>query len=268
MSPIQARRMPLLLAFLAGSALVGALAVVVRNPAWLRAPEPPRAAGDPVARERNEHLAMVEALRRGGYLIYMRHGHRDKWDSVIAFDVVEADAGEDAAQQSYRGAVCLSAQGREEAMMTGRVFRRVGVPVGQVVTSPICRARQTAQLAFGRFDSIHHALIHTPVVNARNAEAFKRELRQLLTTVPIRPGTNTFISGHENTIRNHPDLFASGREWFGAGMLQETGMHVIRRDADGSLHLVHRFANLGEMAAAGIMLDPKAPAKPGAAPGL
>jgi hypothetical protein len=198
---------------------------------------------------------VVEQIREGGYILYFRHGNRAKWDSVIAFDIHELVTGIDGAQRTYRDAVCLSQQGREEAAMIGEVLRLANVPVGFVISSPLCRSRETAELGFGRIDATHMALVHTPVVNEVNASSFKKGLRQVLMELPIRMGTNTVITAHENTIINHSDIFETGREWLEKGIVQEGGMYVISRDREGGLHVIYRFPGLGELAAAGITLE-------------
>src|SRR5687767_102704 len=83
---------------------------------------------------------VVEALRGGGYIVYFRHAQRQKWDSVIAFDVYELATGDDSARVSWRDAVCLTHQGTEEASMIGAIFRLARIPVGTVLASPSCRA--------------------------------------------------------------------------------------------------------------------------------
>lgn len=252
------RRRQLLIAFLAGVALAASVATVAQ---WWRehpAPDPsgeahaPRRAALPD--DKRAAQAVVQELRKGGHLLYVRHGHREKWDSVLAFDIHEVATGRDASRSPYRDAVCLSPQGREEASMIGQILELAQVPVGHVLASPVCRARQTAQLAFGRIDQTEVALIHTPVLNPENEAAFKERLRKVLEEVDVRPGTNTVISAHENTLVNHADLFASGSKWLRIGLVQEGGMYVIRRDADRQLHVVHRFGGLGELAAAGVTL--------------
>ena len=254
------QRLQLLVAFFAGIAVAASVATIA--PWWRErraldfgegdgyAPHGPGRADDKTAAH-----AMVRELRKGGFLLYFRHGNREKWDSVIAFDIHEVATRQDASRSTYRDAVCLSPQGREEALMIGQILELAQVPVGHVVASPVCRARQTAQLAFGRLDETEVALVHTPVVNQDNELAFKEGLRKVLTEVTLRPGTNTVISAHENTIVNHADLFASGSKWLQIGMVQEGGMYVIRRDANQKLHVVHRFSGLGELAAAGITLQ-------------
>ena len=47
----------------------------------------------------------------------------------------------------------LNAEGRRQARAIGTALRRLDIPVGEVVTSPYCRTRDTARLAFGRLRS-------------------------------------------------------------------------------------------------------------------
>lgn len=202
---------------------------------------------------------LVEQIRRGGFILYFRHAQRQKWDSVIGFDVYEIAAGVDGNSASFKNAVCLTPQGIEEAKMIGEIFRLGRIPAGHVVASPSCRARQTAMNAFGRIDAISNGLAHTPVVNARNSAAFSAELKRVLTTAPILPGTNTIIAAHNNTLDNNRDLFASGANLINTNILLESGFYVIRRDSDLSLHVLQRFNDIGKVASTFIDLDPTAP---------
>ncbi len=199
---------------------------------------------------------MANELRKGGYILYFRHAQRQKWDSVIAFDVYETFTKTDATKASFYDAVCLTPQGIEEGKMIGKVFEAAKIPVSQVTASPICRASQTAQLAFGRIDTVAPALIHTPVVNAGNADAFKKGVAETLRTIPVKEGTNAVIMAHGNTLNNNMELFKSGKELIEGEQLKETGFFVIRRNSDGSLDLVHRYLSLGEFAASALNLTP------------
>jgi phosphohistidine phosphatase SixA len=81
--------------------------------------------------------ALAEALREGGVALVMRHA---KTESTT--DRVE-EVGDCSTQRN------LSAEGREQARQIGRDIEALGVPVGEVLTSPLCRADDTAELAFG-----------------------------------------------------------------------------------------------------------------------
>ena len=79
-------------------------------------------------------------LRQGGLVLLMRHG------------ATEPGLGDPA---GFRLDDCrtqrnLSAAGREDARRAGARLRAEGVPIASVFTSPWCRCRETATLAFGR----------------------------------------------------------------------------------------------------------------------
>ena len=215
-----------------------------------RSPRPATAMYEPLAKA---HV-VAQALRNGGHLIYFRHAQRQKWDSVIAFDVYELATGADSTAASYADAVCLTPQGVEEGRMIGEIFRLARIPVGTVVASPSCRARQTATLAFDRIDATSAGLAHSPVTSVATAGRFRDELERVLRETPIPAGSNVAIVAHGNTLENHPDLFESGAEILGEPRLMETGFYVIRRDGE-RLTLEHEFLNLGEFAANGVALD-------------
>lgn len=212
---------------------------------------PPRLAEAPGMRDRE----VAKQILEGGFILHFRHGNRQKWDSVIAFDVLELATRVDAAQTSYRDAVCLSPQGVEEGKAIGEVFRLAGAGISTVLASPSCRAQQTAMLAFGKIDATVQSLAHTPVVNSDNRQAFAEQLARTYREVPVSPDANVAVVAHGNTLENHPDLFAKGAEKLGNPPLLETGFYVIRRRADGALELVHTYLSLGEFAAAAITLS-------------
>jgi phosphohistidine phosphatase SixA len=79
-------------------------------------------------------------LRHGGNVILVRHG-----STVPGLGDPAGFRLDDCATQRN-----LSEAGREEARRIGERLRREGVPIAQVYTSPWCRCRETARLAFGR----------------------------------------------------------------------------------------------------------------------
>lgn len=81
--------------------------------------------------------ALVAALRAGGVVVVMRHGITDR---------SQVDTGDLSNRAGQRN---LNEAGREQSRRTGRALATLGVPLGQVLTSPVFRARDTAELAFG-----------------------------------------------------------------------------------------------------------------------
>lgn len=198
---------------------------------------------------------MAVELQKGGYILYFRHAQRSKWDTVLAFDIYEMATGVGAAESTFRDAVCLTAQGREEAKMIGKLFELAKIPIGAVAASPSCRARQTGELAFGHVDVISKGLAHTPVTNARNAGEFSAELQKLLNKVRVEPGKNAAIAGHGNTLENNKKLFVEGTFFLGAPAVSETGFWVIKREQNGALKIVQRYLNIGEFAVNAVDLE-------------
>src|SRR5438105_4912691 len=110
--------------------VVGALCAFV--PAWLSAAEPPA--------ETLSGAKLLAALKDGGLILYFRHTSTD-----FGQNDDQMSGYEDCARQRN-----LTEKGREEARQIGAAIRRLGIPVGEVLASPFCRTRETAQLMFGR----------------------------------------------------------------------------------------------------------------------
>ncbi len=119
-----------------------------------------------------EGAALVDALREGGYVIYFRHAATDRRGQP------DDDLSTCETQRN------LNAAGRRQAREIGAAFRSLGIPVGRVVASPYCRAKDTATLAFGRVDEETMAL-----------KDGGRPLADLVAGLP-REGPNTILSGH------------------------------------------------------------------------
>jgi phosphohistidine phosphatase SixA len=81
--------------------------------------------------------ALVSALRRGGYVLVMRHA------SSPTDPPTKADANHDNTALERQ----LDEQGRATAVAMGNALRRLQIPIGEVLTSPTYRARETARLA-------------------------------------------------------------------------------------------------------------------------
>jgi len=135
--------------------------------------------------------ALVDALRRGGYVIYFRHA---------ATDQSQADTDTPDLQncQKQRN---LNDQGREEARQIGAAFQALGIPVGQVLSSGYCRTRETAELAFGRAEITPDLTGFPTALREQRIAA----LRQLLSSPP-QAGTNTVLVAHGFNISNTANL--------------------------------------------------------------
>jgi broad specificity phosphatase PhoE len=143
--------------------------------------------------------ALTEALQRGGNVIYLRHT-----DTGAAYP--EPPTVDLARCETQRN---LNDKGRAEAGHIGEQFRRLRIPVGAVLSSEFCRCRDTAQLAFGRYQTVP-AL--TGVARAPEFEDARRRasegLRTLLSTPPPA-GKNTVLVSHGFNLIDLEGLYLS-----------------------------------------------------------
>jgi phosphohistidine phosphatase SixA len=85
-------------------------------------------------------MALVKALRAGGYNLYFRHVATD-WSQ--SDDVRQVDDWRSCDPLRMRQ---LSAVGRDAASAIGMAMRRLAIPVDEVLASPYCRTVETAKL--------------------------------------------------------------------------------------------------------------------------
>jgi phosphohistidine phosphatase SixA len=127
--------------------------------------------------------ALGAALRKGGYVLYFRHTSTDfgqNDDAMTSFEDCSAQRN-------------LTDRGRDEARAIGAAIQRDRIPVGDVLASPYCRTRETAELMFGR------ATV-APAVRGGPAQADAQRYAGLvaLLSAPVAAGTNRVIVSHGN----------------------------------------------------------------------
>lgn len=132
---------------------------------------------------------LIDALRRGGLVLYLRHGATDhSLDDRHPVDLTDCSTQRN-----------LSEQGRNQAKGIAEAIARLGIQIDEVVASPFCRCRDTAQLAFGHYrtdDNLYFAVVVDKEQRARQSEW----LRQTLASPPP-PGTNKVLVSHTANLR-------------------------------------------------------------------
>jgi len=145
-----------------------------------------RSRSEKSGREDRPAGAAVERLRRGGYVVALRHAATDPTATDLTANL------RDCSRQRN-----LNAAGRRQARAIGRAFRQQDIPVGRVLASPFCRTRHTARLAFGEAQPSRALL--SPDFGDGDPERRPRGLRRLLTLAPPS-GSNTVLVSHEAAI--------------------------------------------------------------------
>lgn len=199
----------------------------------------------------------ADELKKGGYILHIRHGMREKWDDVVAYDALELADNLNAREYKWARATCLTERGVEDSRLIGRVFSHLKIEVGYVISSPSCRARETAIFAFNRVDEVSPALLHRTAMRASDHIPMGQELRRLVDS-KSNFSKNLVLSGHGGTLSYD---FING-----VGIIDEmkvmdidkrleTGIIVIRRNLDGSYTAVHKFRSILDLAKPNILLQ-------------
>ena len=129
-------------------------------------------------------LEVVERLRDGGYVVFLRHAATDH-SQKDRLGVPLTDC---------RGQRNLNDAGRAQARSIGEAWQALELPLGDVLASGYCRTRETAELAFGRA-TIVPTLTGIPAEMVGTYSGRVRALRRMLGTKPA-DRDNTVIVGH------------------------------------------------------------------------
>jgi phosphohistidine phosphatase SixA len=151
---------------------------------------------------------LLEKMRAGGVTIYMRHAATEPTKDR------PPEGKMDFNDCSWQRA--LTEAGRAQAREIGAALPRLKLPIASVTVSPMCRAMETARLAFGTAAPDPALLVGTSKDGNFDPSAifalFKR---------PVPPGAVQVLIGHE-----HPKLGFQPA-------LKEAEAAVIRKSGDG-----------------------------------
>jgi hypothetical protein len=188
-----------------------------------------------VANENNKTLStkinqtLLNSLREGGYILYVRHG--------------EAIVGEDQPNLNFQYCSTqrnLSEVGRRQAITYGEVLRSLRIPVGYpVLTSPFCRTRETAELAFGKENV--------------QVDPFLVEIYRL--SGDLNPTEQTKILNFFNSVLDIPPPLGSNKviiahsfpQGVGFGQIPDMGTVIIKARGQGIGYEVVGRVSLNEL---------------------
>lgn len=127
---------------------------------------------------------LVAQLRQGGYVLYIRHAATES-----AQDDPTPDLNDPGTQRN------LSAAGRAQAREIGQAFRRLRIPIGDILVSPYHRTRETAELAFGAGRARDARELINEAYPGTDDDLLAQRLRRLLGRRPSA-GSNTVLVSH------------------------------------------------------------------------
>lgn len=163
--------------------------------------------------------AILEELRQGGLVIYFRHA-------------VTVEAGTNYAPEDLQRCETqrqLSARGQADSLQIGKSIKALGIPIDMVLSSPYCRAKDTARLAFGRFTE-NPDLGFVMGTDADQTRRMAESLRRMLATSP-KKGSNNVIVSHSANLLEAAGIFAK----------PEGAAYIFRPLADGRFEAVAKL---------------------------
>lgn len=125
--------------------------------------------------------ALVSRLRAGGYVIVFRHSITD-WSQ-------QDTAGENFEDRSAQRN--LSREGEAIAARIGKAIAELRIPIGAVLSSPMWRCRDTAQIAFGRHQAV-------PELFRRGPEY--RAMRTVMLSTEPEEAKNLVLVTHQDLL--------------------------------------------------------------------
>ena len=149
-----------------------------------------------------------EASRAPGSVVVLRHSF-----APGGFDPPDARLDDCSTQRN------LDDNGRAQARRIGEAFRRQGIAVGAVLSSPRCRCLDTARLAFGKVEPWD--VLQGSLSNAERRQAQLLEMRRRIAA--YRDGPPLVLVTHGSVVT---DL--TGRD------IRMGELVVLRREADGA----------------------------------
>ncbi len=168
--------------------------------------------------------ALVQRLREGGYVLYMRHA---------STDMSRNDSGmssyEDCENQRN-----LTDKGREEARAIGAHIERLRIPIGDVLASPYCRTMETARLAFRKARAT--SAVRGGPVEASRYEALRKLLSESVTKGE-KPGD---LQSRQPVLRPGRRALSCGRRDRGGAARGKCAVQRGREDSSRGLGISRR----------------------------
>ncbi|MET4000522.1 histidine phosphatase family protein [Marinobacterium sp. MBR-109] len=131
-------------------------------------------------------MAQLEAIREGGYVLFIRHGPTDSGQP----DQVPIDLDDCGTQRP------LSQAGRDIMRDVARQFHQANIPFSDVYSSPLCRAYQTAAIIFGDEGyRVDQNLMYVAALTSSEKQPIIARTHELLST-PVAPGSNRVLVAH------------------------------------------------------------------------
>ncbi len=190
-------------------------------------------------------------VKNGGYILHFRHAQRLKGTGVVGFDAYELKAKVDAEKSSFKDITCLTPIGIEEAKLMGHIFALQKIKIDKVISSPSCRAIQTARYSFGNTYTVDNSLLHRTAIAPDQWVAFSSRLKKLMIQLKPEQGKNIILVGHGATLQYSKSFIIGLPD--DVDDREETGF-VIMENINGELFFRYKFKHFRQFITASLEL--------------
>jgi phosphohistidine phosphatase SixA len=164
---------------------------------------------------------LADKLQQPGYALLMRHALAPGVGDPVGFSLQDC-----ASQRNLNG------EGRQQAVRIGQWLRQQGVNRAQVLTSPWCRCKETAQL-LGLADATLEPALGSFFDEPQRAAEFTQRLQQRLAVASQTKGGQALV-----LVTHHVNILDYMGENVGSG-----DMVLVQFDAQGKLLNAKRFVS-------------------------
>ncbi|MCB9229962.1 MAG: hypothetical protein H6618_10165 [Deltaproteobacteria bacterium] len=164
----------------------------------------------------DDEISLVNRLKDGGYVLYMRHHATDQSQK-------DRDRKNLKNCRTQRN---LSEEGKQGSKDIRRAFSNLGIKVSELISSPYCRCKETALLAFGKaklMDDLQFSIADTKAIRKEKSKALKILLSKKISS----EGTNRVIVSHTANLKEAASVWPK----------PEGVIHVFKPMGDSFEHL-------------------------------
>lgn len=127
----------------------------------------------------DEATALLQEIRKGGYILYFRHERTN----MSILDQKNFDTNDCSTQRN------LSYSGVASAHEIGTHISALNIPIGKVVSSPLCRTKETARYLF------NHYVIDERLYGGGKSNEVKHDLLKIMQELDVR-NKNAAVVAH------------------------------------------------------------------------
>lgn len=185
----------------------------------------------------------ISQLRSGGGLfLHIRHADRAESIDISGFDFWEIESsGNSEVIQEY---VCLTEEGKTQAALLRLALEQLKTPLF-VVSSPSCRARETAEISAGRIDLVDISAMYHAAIPKQKKATFLEARLEFFENHDFHGVATTAIFGHESRVYYDADWVV--RE-DGEIIREQGGISIMSWNPDTKEATVHyTFARITDL---------------------